>query len=64
MGDYVAKITTYIKLEDIESFLEIAPIQEKIRNLDEAKLDSEAQEALKAFRDALQKRETGDTDDW
>ncbi|ETI61302.1 NTPase [Marinomonas profundimaris] len=64
MGDYVVKITTYIKLENIENFLEIAPIQEKIRNLDEAKLDSEAQEALKAFQDALQKREKGITDDW
>lgn len=64
MGDYVVKITTYIKLENIENFLEIAPIQEKIRNLDETKLDSEAQEALKAFQDALQKREKGIADDW
>ena len=64
MGDYVAKINTYIKLENIESFLSIAPIQEKVCELDETSLDSEAQEALRAFRVALDNREKGITDDW
>ncbi|WP_429029909.1 KAP family P-loop NTPase fold protein [Aeromonas veronii] len=64
MGDYVAKVTTYIKLENIENFLEIAPIQEKVRELDETNLDPEAQEALKAFQDALDNRAKGITDDW
>lgn len=64
MGDYVVKITTYIKLENIENFLEIAPIQEKLEGLDESKLDSEEKEALDAFRDALEKRKKGITDDW
>lgn len=64
MGDYVAKITTYIKLENIENFLEIAPIQEKLREIDETKLDSEAQEALRAFKEALDNRAKGITDDW
>lgn len=64
MGDYVAKVTTYIKLENIENFLEIAPIQEKVRELDETDLDPEAQEALKAFQDALDNRAKGITDDW
>jgi predicted KAP-like P-loop ATPase len=64
IGDYVVKFTTYINLENIENFLEIAPIQEKVRDLDEGKLDSQAQEALKAFHDALEKREKGIVDDW
>ncbi|MNJ43496.1 hypothetical protein D3C77_385030 [compost metagenome] len=64
MGDYVTKVTTYIKLENIENFLEIVPIQEKVRELDEADLDPEAQEALKAFQDALDNRAKGITDDW
>ncbi|MGZ3745371.1 MAG: KAP family P-loop NTPase fold protein [Pseudobdellovibrionaceae bacterium] len=62
-GDYVVKITTYIKLENIENFLEIAPIKEKVRDLDESKLDSEAQEALKAFKEALDNRAKGISDD-
>ncbi|MCG7539757.1 P-loop NTPase fold protein [Pseudoalteromonas sp. OF7H-1] len=64
MGDYVVKITTYIKLENIENFIEIAPIQEKVSTLDEDKLDAQSQEALKAFYDALEKREKGIVDDW
>lgn len=64
MGDYVAKINTYIKLENIEEFLEIAPIQEKVCELDETNLDSESQEALRAFRVALENREKEITDDW
>ena len=57
MGDYAVKITKYIKLEDIENFLDVAPIQEKIRNFEAAIIDSDAIEALEAFQDALEKRE-------
>ena len=57
MGDYVVKITTYIKLENIENFLEIAPIEEKLRGIDEGKFDFKEREALKAFQEALEKRE-------
>lgn len=64
MGDYVVRITTYIKLENIEHFLEIAPIQEKLSGVDENNLDSAAREALNAFRKAIEKRDKGTTDDW
>jgi len=64
MGDYVVKITTYIKLDNIENFVEIAPIQEKLKGVDESTLDSEAKEALVAFREAIDKRASGITDDW
>ena len=64
MREYVVKINTYIKLENIENFLDIAPIQEKLKDLDEDKLDSRTQEALKAFRDAVERREKGIEDDW
>ncbi|MCS6192655.1 KAP family P-loop NTPase fold protein [Shewanella baltica] len=63
MGEYVVRITKYIKLENIENFLDLALIQDKVCDLDEAKLDSEAQEAVKAFQVALKKREQGATDD-
>jgi len=57
MGDHVVTITTYIKLENIENFLEVAPIQEKIQDIDEANLDAEGLEAFNAFQDAFNKRE-------
>jgi hypothetical protein len=60
----VAKITTYFKLENIESFLVIAPIQEKLREVDEGKLEPDAREALDAFQEAIEKRDKGITDDW
>ncbi|TNZ85458.1 NTPase [Vibrio parahaemolyticus] len=64
MGDYVVKVTTYIKLESIEDFLEIAPIEEKLRGIDESKFDSKEREALKAFQEALEKREKGISGYW
>ena len=64
MGDYIVKVTTFIKLENIENFLEVGPISEKLSNIDESELDVNAKEALKAFKDALEKREKGITDDW
>lgn len=60
---HIVEITTYIKLEDIEDFLEISPIQEKLKDLNADNLDIEAQEALIAFRNALEKREKGITND-
>jgi len=63
MDDYVAKITTYIKLENIENFLEIAPIQERLIGVDDTKLDSEARGALDAFQEAIKKRQKGITND-
>lgn len=64
MGDYLAKIKSYIKLENIENFIEIEPIVSKISDIDDKELDPQAKEAIKAFKDALEKREKGDTDDW
>jgi len=64
MGDYVAKITSHIKLESIENFLEVDPISVAIRDVNEEGLDLRAKEAIKAFKDALDRREKGITDDW
>lgn len=60
---HIVKITTYIKLEDIENFLEISPIQEKVKDLNTDNLDPESQEALEAFQNALKKRKQGTTND-
>ena len=64
MGDYVSKVTTYIKLESIEDFFDIAPIQKMIDSLDVAKLNAEDQLVLRVFREALERREKGISDDW
>ena len=60
-GSHIVETTTYIRLEDIEDFLEISPIQEKLKSLNADNLDIEAQEALRAFQNALEKREQGVT---
>lgn len=62
-GSHIVEVTTYIKLENIEDFLEISPIQEKLKDLNADNLDIEAQEVLIAFRNALEKREKGVTND-
>lgn len=64
VGDYVAKITTHIKLENIEHFLEIELFQEQLSGIDDAEIDSETREALEAFQRAIERREKGITDDW
>lgn len=63
VGDYSVKIKTYIKLENIESFLDIESIRQQVSELDESKLDAEDRQALKAFQDALENRANGITDD-
>lgn len=60
-GSHTVEITTYIELENIENFLDISQIQEKVKGLDATNLDIEEQEALIAFRSALEKREQGIT---
>ena len=60
-GSHTVKITTYIELENIENFLNILHIQEKVKDIDAANLDIEEQEALIAFKNALDKREQGST---
>lgn len=57
LNSHIVKTTTYIKLENIEDFLEISPIREKVKGLDATNLDIEEQEALIAFRNALEKRD-------
>lgn len=64
MGDYVPKITSYIKLESIEDFIEIEPIASVISDIDDKELDLHAKEAIKVFNDALEKRKNGIIDDW
>jgi|AntAceMinimDraft_12_1070368.scaffolds.fasta_scaffold29046_2 hypothetical protein len=64
MGDFVATVSTKIDLESIENFLKVPPIQEKIFQLNEIDFDFdfEAQEAIRAFNQAIDNREHGITD--
>jgi predicted KAP-like P-loop ATPase len=64
MGDYVAKITSHIKLENIEDFIAIEPIAYLITGIDREELGLQEKETLKAFDDALERREKGISDDW
>ncbi len=64
MGDYVAKITSHIKLENIESFIEIEPIAATIGCIKEIDLDLDEREAVQAFKEALERREKGIHTDW
>jgi predicted KAP-like P-loop ATPase len=64
MGDYVAKVNVYIKLENIENFLEVGLISERLCGIDESGLDADAKEALSAFNAALEKRARGIRDDF
>ncbi|CAG36309.1 KAP family P-loop NTPase fold protein [Desulfotalea psychrophila] len=64
MEDSVAKITSYIKLKDIENFIEVEPIASAISNIDEQKMDAQGKEAIKLFTAALKQREKGIEDDW
>lgn len=63
-GDYVAKISYYIKLESIENFINIEPIIEKVSSINIENLESKAQEAIEAFNKAIENREKGINDDW
>lgn len=56
--------TEHIRLDNIEIFLEIEVITEKISDIEETQLDTEAQETINAFKVALDKREKGIEDDW
>ncbi|UBU47893.1 AAA family ATPase [Cobetia amphilecti] len=53
MGDYNARATTIIKLEDIEEFIDVSTIQEKTQELSEENLVPDYKETLTAFRTAL-----------
>ena len=64
MGDYQVKIKSYIKLENIENFIEIEPIAITVTDIEDKELTPQAKEAIKAFKDALERRAKGITDDW
>lgn len=63
-GDYTSKITSYIKLEDIENFVSIIKVQEKINGIDDESLDEKSKEAIEAFEKALDQRNKGLKDEW
>ncbi|MER0498546.1 MULTISPECIES: KAP family P-loop NTPase fold protein [Aeromonas] len=57
MGDYIARVTSKIKLEDIECFIEIEPIKQMISGIDINCLDDKSKESVLAFNAALGRRE-------
>ena len=64
MSDYVARVSSNIKLESIENFIEIEPIRKLIGGIDPNSLDDKSKESVLAFNKALDKREKGISDEW
>ncbi|MFP3352663.1 P-loop NTPase fold protein [Pseudoalteromonas sp. SIMBA_153] len=64
MGSYVTKITSSIKLENIENFLPVEPISDIIKSDTKTDYDAKGQEAIEAFNDALERREKGIEEEW
>ena len=63
-GDYMAKITTNIKLEDIENFLEVEQFQEMLNGIDDTEIDPETRDVLEAFQKSVERRDKGISDHW
>jgi len=64
MNSYIAKISHYIKLENLEFFVSINVIEEEIIKLDKSNLDEKSLEAIKAFDEAIDRRKRGVSDDF
>lgn len=63
MGDYVAKITWYIRLQTIEDFIPLTLIERKINKIDMGEITPEEKRAIDAFHKALKRRQAGKADD-
>jgi predicted KAP-like P-loop ATPase len=63
MGDYVAKITWYIRLKTIEDFIPINVLEKKIKDIGVDKISPEEKRAVDAFHVALNRRQAGRSDD-
>lgn len=63
LGEYAVKITNNINLENIENFIQIEPIIEKISGVNIETMDVKSQEAIEAFKMAVGRRAKGIDDD-
>jgi predicted KAP-like P-loop ATPase len=65
VGDYVAKITWYIRLKTIEDFITVDVLERKIKEIEIDKITPEEKRAVDAFNKALKRRQAGKSeDDW
>lgn len=55
-GDYIVNTNPIIQLEEIENFIDVELIQQKLNKIDALKLNNKEQEALNAFQNALERR--------
>ncbi|BBT95701.1 hypothetical protein WP8W19C03_23950 [Aeromonas veronii] len=62
-GDHIVRVSNFIKLQDIEGFIEIEPIKQMIRDIDISCLDDRSKESVMAFNQALDKRERENTNE-
>lgn len=62
-GDHIVRVSNFIKLKDIEGFIEIEPIKKMIRDIDISCLDDRSKESVMAFNQALDKRERENTNE-
>ena len=63
MGDYVAKITWYIRLTTIEDFIPLSIIERKINKIAMEGVSPDEKRAIDAFHKAIKRRQAGKADD-
>ena len=65
MGDYVPKIHWRLSLKNIEDFISVDIVENKLRSINLNDLDDKGQRAVNAFNKALDRRRKGKSeDDW
>ncbi|WP_285354614.1 P-loop NTPase fold protein [Pseudomonas sp. lyk4-R2A-10] len=64
IGDHSSTTNQYIKLESIEEFIDINHLKQCITNINLEKYDQQSTAAVIAFREAIERRETGVADEW
>jgi predicted KAP-like P-loop ATPase len=63
VGDYVPTVHWRISLQNIEDFVPVALVENKIKDIDVSTLTEKEQQAMRAFQKALRRREKGISDD-
>ena len=65
LGDYFPKIHWRINLSSLENFISIGVLEQKVKEIDLKGIGEKEQKALKAFQNALKRRQEGKSeDDW
>lgn len=64
IGDHVSKEQKFIKYSDLENFVSMEILESKVKALKINELNDEDKLAVEAFIDAVNRKESGRSDDW